>query len=115
MSPLEVPRAFTLQAPERHHWLRFEASPEGVSKFLVSAFIENNDEAQKLAQSQLIPRVVRKEPIVLDFINVRVCTQSFAHALLYEVLRFAWASCSAIARFWPFDTSTLSCACSTSK
>lgn len=104
--PVETPRDFDplfeeigklaeARTPKRltHQWLRFhDPSPSGVAKFLVSVFIENNEEAQKLAQSQLIPRLVKKEPITLDFVNVRVCTQSFAHALLYEVLRFAWAS-----------------------
>ncbi|MHB8879563.1 MAG: hypothetical protein ACYC8T_38200 [Myxococcaceae bacterium] len=74
------------------HWLRFEPPPPTVGKFIVSEFIENNDAANKLAQARLIPRLVKKEPVALDFINVRVCTQSFAHALLYEALRFAWAS-----------------------
>ena len=48
--------------------------------------------AQHLAQQQLIPSLVKKEAVVLDFSNVRVITQSFAHALLFEALRFAWAS-----------------------
>ena len=30
--------------------------------------------------------------MALNFVNVRVCTQSFAHALLFEALRYAWAS-----------------------
>lgn len=32
------------------------------------------------------------EAVGFDFINVRVITQSFAHALLFEALRFAWAA-----------------------
>jgi len=72
-------------------WLRFEPAPEGVVRFLVSQFAENNDRARQLAAGQIIPRIVRKEPVALDFVNVPVLTQSFAHAFLYEALRFAWA------------------------
>lgn len=103
--PAETPRDFGQlfdeigklaeeRTPRRlsQHWLLFEAPPPTVGKFVVSEFIENNDAANKLAQARLIPRLVKKEPVALDFINVRVCTQSFAHALLYEALRFAWAS-----------------------
>ncbi len=73
-------------------WLKFEAPPERVQRFLVSAFVENNEEAQKLVQGQLLPRLMKREPVALDFLNVRVLTQSFAHALLFDALRFAWAS-----------------------
>jgi len=73
-------------------WLRYGTPPENATTFVVNQFIENNDKAQHLAQNELVPRIVRKEPVALDFVNVGVCTQSFAHALLYEPLRFAWAS-----------------------
>lgn len=73
-------------------WLRYEPPPANTQTFLVQPFLENNEKAQALARDELIPRLVKKEPVALDFINVRVCTQSFAHALLYEALRFAWAS-----------------------
>lgn len=71
--------------------VRLDAPPEGTPRFLVNAFLENNEEALRLAREQLIPRMVRGEPVALDFVNVRVITQSFAHALLFEALRFAWA------------------------
>ncbi len=59
---------------------------------MVYAILENNEKARELATKEIIPRLVRREPVLLDFLNVRVCTQSFVHALLYEPLRFAWAS-----------------------
>jgi hypothetical protein len=46
----------------------------------------------RLAQEQMIPRLLKKEPVALDFVNVRIITQSFAHALLFEALRIAWAA-----------------------
>ena len=76
-----------------HASLSFVAAPpENTPRFAVNAFVENNDEAAKLAQGKLVPMLARKEPFTLDFVNVRMCTQSFAHALLYDVIRFAWAS-----------------------
>jgi hypothetical protein len=59
---------------------------------VVNLFLENNDEAARLAANELIPRLVKKESVVLDFVNVQLCTQSFAHALLYEALRISWAT-----------------------
>lgn len=29
--------------------------------------------------------------MALDFLNVKVCTQSYLHALLHECVRLAWA------------------------
>ncbi|MEW6431190.1 MAG: hypothetical protein AB1730_06740 [Myxococcota bacterium] len=82
------------RSPRRltREWLKFEKPPERVQRFVVSAFVENNEEAQRLSQERLIPRILKKEPVALDFINVRIITQSFAHALLFEALQFAWAA-----------------------
>lgn len=73
-------------------WLKFEAPPARVQRYLVNAFVENNEDAQRLVHNQLVPRLVKREPVALDFVNVRVITQSFAHALMFDALRFAWAS-----------------------
>jgi hypothetical protein len=77
--------------PVKQHWLSFETVPDRVTRFVVSTFVENNEEALQLARTQLIPRLMKKEPVALDFVNVRLLTQSFAHALLFEPLRIAWA------------------------
>lgn len=103
--PTEVPEDFpaifdriSAMARERspgrvtQGWLRFDSPPEKAQRFVVSTFVENNEEALRLAQDRLIPRLIKKEPVVLDFVNIRIITQSFAHALLFEPLRFAWAS-----------------------
>jgi hypothetical protein len=63
-----------------------------VQRYLVNAFVENNEEAQRLVRNQLVPRLVQREPVALDFVNVKIITQSFAHALMFDALRFAWAS-----------------------
>ena len=103
--PTELPEGFASvferigemaseRSPRRltREWLSYEAPPAGAKRFVVAPFLENNDMAQHLAQQQLIPSLVKKEAVVLDFSNVRVITQSFAHALLFEALRCAWAS-----------------------
>lgn len=81
------------RSPKRltKHSLLFESPPERVQRFLINAFVENNERAQELMRSTLIPRLVQREPVALDFINVRVITQSFAHALMFDALRIAWA------------------------
>jgi hypothetical protein len=48
--------------------------------------------AQQVAGDQLIPRLMRKQSIALNFANIDICTQSFLHALLFDALRIAWAT-----------------------
>jgi hypothetical protein len=74
-----------------HRWLRFEAPPPGVTPFLVDMAAENTSAAAELAAKQLLPRVSQRKAIALDFRNLEVCTQSYLHALLSEVVRVAWA------------------------
>ena len=47
--------------------------------------------AEAFAKEQLMPRIVAKQPVVINFANISICTQSFMHALLFESLRVAWA------------------------
>ncbi|WP_426753440.1 ATP-binding protein [Myxococcus sp. Y35] len=75
-----------------HKWLSFEAPPEGALKFVVrSTGVEDARAAQRFAEEQLLPRLVKRQPVALDFVGISTCTQSYAHALLYEALRLAWA------------------------
>jgi anti-sigma regulatory factor (Ser/Thr protein kinase) len=75
-----------------HKWLAFEEPPSGAQKFIVrQSRIEDTVEAQRFAEEKLIPRLFRREPVVLDFGGIPVCTQSYVHALLFEPLRIAWA------------------------
>jgi anti-sigma regulatory factor (Ser/Thr protein kinase) len=82
------------RSPRRltREWLKFETPPDRIQRFIVSTFVENNEAAMRLAREQMIPRLLKKEPVALDFVNVRIITQSFAHALLFEALRIAWAT-----------------------
>jgi hypothetical protein len=87
-----------IRTPARaiHRWLRFEAPPPGTQQILMSMKAENTAAARALAQETLEPAVLQRRPVALDFRNMRICTQSFLHALLYEVLRLAWARRSEI-------------------
>lgn len=71
--------------------LRFDAPEEEAPRFLVQAVREDVSKARQLAESAIEPAVLRGQAVVLDFLNVPACTQSFAHALLFEVVRLAWA------------------------
>jgi hypothetical protein len=73
------------------HWLRFEAPPDGTFRTLVAISSEDTVAARSFAVNVLEPRLLRREPAALDFANLRVCTQSFLHALLHEAVRLAWA------------------------
>jgi len=81
------------RTPKRitHRWLRFEEPPANALRLVVGVAIEDTAGALRFAQTHLQPRVLRREIVALDFRNIRVCTQSFLHALLHETVRLAWA------------------------
>jgi hypothetical protein len=80
-----VPRRIT------NRWLRFEEPPAGVQTIIIAVASEDTAEAQKFSAEVLEPRILKKTSVALDFRNVRVCTQSYVHALLHEAVRLAWA------------------------
>lgn len=81
------------RTPKRitHRWLRFEEPPVGVAQVLVDVAAEDTTAAHAFSSRHLEPRLLRRQSIALDFRHVRVCTQSFLHALLHESVRLAWA------------------------
>ncbi len=81
------------RTPKRivQRWLRFEEPPVGVMRVVVAVASEDTAAAKHFSNSVLEPRLLRRDPVALDFQNVRVCTQSFLHALLHESVRLAWA------------------------
>jgi anti-sigma regulatory factor (Ser/Thr protein kinase) len=81
------------RTPKRitHRWLRFEDPPAGVPRMLVDLAAEDTVAAHAFADRHLASRLLRRESVALDFRNMRVCTQSFLHALLHESVRLAWA------------------------
>jgi anti-sigma regulatory factor (Ser/Thr protein kinase) len=81
------------RTPQRaiHRWIRFDPAPSGAVTFEIQKVAENTPAAIQLAQTEISPRVLRREPIVLDFNGLRILTQSYLHSLLFEPLRLAWA------------------------
>lgn len=59
----------------------------GVEKVKVAAFEENVDEAARVRDDVIIPLLARGKIVVLDFGGIPFATQSFAHALMYKILR----------------------------
>ncbi|MCA9298890.1 MAG: hypothetical protein KDA28_07480, partial [Phycisphaerales bacterium] len=53
---------------------------------------EDVERAHELSRTSLQPLLFARKPIALDFRNMRVCTQSFLHALLFEAIRLSWAT-----------------------
>lgn len=53
----------------------------------VSDFGGNKDTAKQLRITKIMPAVLTKKNIILDFDGVSGVTQSFIHALLAEVIR----------------------------
>jgi hypothetical protein len=81
------------RTPQRaiHRWIRFDSAPPEATVFEIQKQAENTPAAIQLAQNEITPRILRREPIVLDFNGLRILTQSYLHSLLFEPLRLAWA------------------------
>lgn len=81
------------RTPQRaiHRWVRFDPAPAEATVFEIQKQAENTPAAIALAQNEITPRILRREPIVLDFSGLRILTQSYLHSLLFEPLRLAWA------------------------
>jgi hypothetical protein len=80
-----------------HKWLSFEEPPQGTLRFLVRhSQIEDTRQALQFAERELLPRLMERKPVALDFAGIPTCTQSYVHSLLYEALRLAWARKSPI-------------------
>lgn len=71
--------------------LRFEKSKNREILCISVRFgAEDTARAQRLVEEHILPRLARGESIELDFSGLRVCTQSFLHALLFLPLREAF-------------------------
>jgi hypothetical protein len=53
----------------------------------VAAFEENVERAADVRDDLIIPALQEMKRVVLDFSGIQFATQSFAHALMYKVLR----------------------------
>jgi len=72
---------------------QFTAPPEnlGAQTFIVNFALEDTQAALDFSQKNFVPRLAAKQPIALDFQNIKLLTQGYLHALLYESVRVAWA------------------------
>jgi hypothetical protein len=71
-------------------WLRFETPPAGTESFVVGAVVEDIAGAERLADA-MQKVLFRRQAVAIDFRGLKVCTQSFLHALLFTVIRMSWA------------------------
>lgn len=69
-----------------------DSAPQGVPRRLLSVASEDTAQATKFASEVLLPDVAAGRPVALDFINWQVFSQSYLHALMYLVIRMAWAT-----------------------
>jgi hypothetical protein len=69
-----------------------DSAPEGIARRLLAIASEDTAQATKFATEVLLPDVAAGRPVALDFMNWQVFSQSYLHALLYVVIRMAWAT-----------------------
>jgi hypothetical protein len=90
---MENIRTLALQrTPQRggHRWLKFEQPPSSLPVFRIEP-TEMAPETRRFSEEKLETLAFRREAFVLDFADIEIATQSWVHALLFEVLRVAWA------------------------
>lgn len=73
-------------------WFQYKQGPKKLLRIGVRYGAENTARAQQLVNEHLLPRISRGESIEFDFSGLQVCTQSYLHALLFLVVRAAYAA-----------------------
>lgn len=73
------------------HWLRYEPAPTDAKRIEIQRRAEDTPAAFELAQRELLPTLLARQPVLLDFAGTPMGTQSYLHTLLFEPLRVAWA------------------------
>lgn len=76
---------------ENIRWLRFDIPPTDSFEYIISIASENTVVAEEFSRSELLPRIIKRQILVLNFSNMKVCTQSYLHALLFEAIRVSHA------------------------
>lgn len=54
---------------------------------IIGTFAENKDKARDIRIQQIIPILEKGDSLILDFDNIDSITQSFAHALISDLIR----------------------------
>lgn len=70
-------------------WFKYDLVPANAYEFSISHVVENTVEAERFSTKLLIPKIESGIPVVVNFENLKICTQSFMHALLFNALRLA--------------------------
>jgi hypothetical protein len=75
----------------RTRWFRYIDEPQKQAfRMGVRVGAEDTALAQRLVAEQFLPRIAKKQPLQVDFAGLRVCTQSYLHALLFTTVRTAF-------------------------
>jgi hypothetical protein len=72
-------------------WIAFDEAPDEAVKVLVTPAREDTVAAAQVSADAIMPALLQRKPVALDFTGLDLCTQSWLHALLYEPVRLAWA------------------------
>jgi hypothetical protein len=75
---------------ESVRWIRFDIPTSDVLEFVITIASEDTVKAEDFSKKELIPRIRAKQIMVLNFIQMKICTQSYLHALLFEAIRIAY-------------------------
>lgn len=75
---------------EKARWIRFDVPPADAMEFFINIASENTVRAESFSKKQLIPRIRSGQVLVLNFSQMKICTQSYLHALLFESIRAAF-------------------------
>lgn len=75
-----------------HRWIRYEMPVGTATAIRVRDLREDTSRATALTEGSLRRAIFERKQVVFDFDGIEISTQSFLHALLYEVLRLAWAT-----------------------
>lgn len=85
----EIARSRTVMR-ENVRWIGFDVPPAGALEFVVNLASENTVKAEEFSKNELIPRIRAGQVLVLNFMQMRICTQSYLHALLFQAIRTAF-------------------------
>lgn len=81
-------------APKRivQKWIEYsERIPEDCVRILVNSIPKESESARNYSNKNIIPKILERQSICLDFRNIDIMTQRDLHAILHESLRVAWA------------------------
>lgn len=70
-------------------YLKYGDPPEDAWELMINGIVEDTHKAEEYASNHISNKINQNIPIVFNFLNISICTQSFVHALMFEVLQKA--------------------------